>query len=65
MMLGEELDEIKERFEGIVAENNKYKSQITTQSNQLQENQKLIEGMNKKIMASIEIEAQLDEMKTK
>lgn len=65
MMLGEELDEVKERFKGLVAESKEYKSQVQIQSNQLQDNQKLIEGMNKKIMNYIETEAQLDDMKVK
>ena len=65
LQLEEELEELRERFQNLVKENEKYKSQISNQLNQLRDNDKLIENMNKKIMNSIDTETQLDEMRTK
>lgn len=65
LQLEEELEELRERFQNLVKENEKCKSQISNQLNQLRDNDKLIENMNKKIMNSIDTETQLDEMRTK
>lgn len=60
-----ELDELKERFGSLVGENEKYKLQINMHISQMKEDQKVIENMNKKIMNSIELESQIDELKCK
>ena len=44
-----ELDELKERFNSLVGENEKYKLQINTHISQMKEDQKVIESMNKKL----------------
>lgn len=60
-----ELEELQERFGGLVGENEKYKLQINSHINQMKEDQKVIENMNKKLMNSIELESQIDELKSK
>lgn len=65
IQLSEEFDELKERFDSIVSENNKYKQQISTQSAQLRENEKLIENLNSKIITNADTETKLDELRAK
>ncbi|CAI2387385.1 unnamed protein product [Moneuplotes crassus] len=59
--LAEELEETKERFETIVRESKEYKQQLLLKTNQLKENEKLIEGLNFKVMKALDTESKLDD----
>lgn len=59
----DELDELKERFDSLVAEKDKYKYQIGNMSAQIKEDQKIMENMNNKLIDSSDLEVQIDVMK--
>lgn len=61
--LEEELDELKERMATLIRENDEYKHQTSSQAAQLKENDKMINNMNQKIMNSIDLETQIDNLK--
>jgi DNA repair exonuclease SbcCD ATPase subunit len=59
------LEELRERFDEVVEENTKYKFQISAQGNKIKQDERLIKNMNDKIINSVDLETQIDEIKNK